>query len=148
LSKCLLLNALEQYTLEQYKDRGPHLGPFSVIVVQHTFVCVCTLLSGQLCDGWCSASGLGNINLLSSCAGAVGALLPPDGNWTLALQDMRLSMNVTSGGNSRKDIFALQSINSTFTRCVCRSDTMRCNIVAAVNFDISACLAQASCVKG
>ena len=71
----------------------------------------------------------------SCCAGAFGALLPPDGNWTLALQDMRLSMNVTSRGNSRKDIFALQSANSTFTRYVCRSDTMRCNNVTAVNFD-------------
>ncbi|DBB01600.1 hypothetical protein WJX77_001477 [Trebouxia sp. C0004] len=48
--------------------------------------------------------------------GAFGALLPPDGNWTLTLQDMRLSMNVTSRGNSRKDIFALQSMNSTFIR--------------------------------
>ncbi|KAL0035592.1 hypothetical protein WJX79_001005 [Trebouxia sp. C0005] len=48
--------------------------------------------------------------------GAFGALLPPDGNWTLALQDMRLSVNVTSRGNSRKDVFALQSVNSTFTR--------------------------------
>ncbi|KAL0050856.1 hypothetical protein WJX82_008565 [Trebouxia sp. C0006] len=56
------------------------------------------------------------INNQIAVRGAFGALLPPDGNWTLALQDMRLSMNVTSGGNSRKDIFALQSVNSTFTR--------------------------------
>ena len=88
-----------------------------------------------------------HIHIVSGYAGAFGALLPPDGNWTLALQDMRLSMNVTSRGNSRKDIFALQSVNSTFTRCVCRFDTLRCNNVVAIDYDVSAFLAQASCVK-
>ena len=91
-------------------------GSFFCYDVHHTVVCGWILLSGHCCDGWCSASRLENINIVSSCAGAFGALLPPDGNWTLALQDMRLSMNVTSGGNSRKDAFALQSVNSTFTR--------------------------------
>ena len=38
--------------------------------------------------------------------------------WTGALQDMRLAMNITSKGNSRKDIFELHSANDTFTRYV------------------------------
>ncbi len=114
------MDVLQQYMLQQYKERlcsGPFVGMlFSTSLTMFAFSCQPNFVTAGV-----ELAGL-KTNTVSSCAGAFGAVLPPDGNWTLALQDMRLSMNVTSGGNSRKDVFALQSVNSTFTRCVCRSE--------------------------
>ena len=48
--------------------------------------------------------------------GAFGAVVPVNPDWAAVLQDMRLCMNKTSRGNSRKDVLELRSANSTFVR--------------------------------
>lgn len=48
--------------------------------------------------------------------GAFGAVIPVDADWAAVLKDTRLCMNVTSRGNSRKDMLELRSANSTFVR--------------------------------
>ena len=50
------------------------------------------------------------------CTGAFGAVLPVNPDWVAVLQDMRLCMNSTSRGNSRKDVLELRSADSTFVR--------------------------------
>ncbi len=55
---------------------------------------------------------------VSHSTGVFGAVLPSGGNWTANLQDMRLCMNITSRGNSRKEVFEFRSVNDTYTRYV------------------------------